>query len=291
LPPRPHIAAADPIPAQAGIGLRAGHYADLAAEPRRVAWIEVHPENYMCAGGPQHRALGMARDFCPVSFHGVGLSLGSSARPDKRHLGKLAELIRRYEPSLFSEHLAWSSQGSHFLNDLLPLPYTEEALNLFAAHVGEVQDFLGCRMLIENPSLYLGFEQRDMDEASFLAELTRRTGCGLLLDINNVFVSGANCGYDPLAYLARYPLFAVEEIHLAGFRAEIDADGIEVLIDTHNDVVSDPVWALYRHVISQVGPKPTLIEWDQDLPAWGVLLNEAARADAFMADGVAHAAE
>ena len=288
---RPHIAAADPVPAQAGVGLRAGHYADLAAGPQRVAWVEVHPENYMCAGGPQHRALAMARDFCPVSFHGVGLSLGSSARPDKEHLVKLAELMRRYEPSLFSEHLAWSTQGGQFLNDLLPLPYTHEALGLFAAHVDEVQSSLKRRILIENPSLYLGFADGDMDEASFLGELVRRTGCGLLLDLNNVFVSGSNCGYDPLDYLTRYPLAAVEEIHLAGYHAERDADGAEVLIDTHNAVVADPVWALYRHVVSQTGPRPTLIEWDQDLPAWDVLLNEAARANAVMAEGVAHAAE
>jgi uncharacterized protein (UPF0276 family) len=288
---RPDIAAANPIPAQAGVGLRAAHYAELAANPQRIAWVEVHPENYMCAGGPQHRALAMARDCCPVSFHGVGLSLGSSARPDKVHLLKLAELMRRYEPSFFSEHLAWSAHDGRFLNDLLPLPYTNEALDLFAGHVDEVQNFLKRRILIENPSLYLAFEERDMDEASFLDQLVRRTGCGLLLDLNNVFVSGSNCGYDPLVYLARYPLAAVEEIHLAGYRAEIDVDGREVLIDTHNAIVADPVWALYRHVVSQIGSRPTLIEWDQDLPAWDVLLNEAARANAVMAEGVAHAAE
>ena len=204
---------------------------------------------------------------------------------------KLAELMQRYEPAFFSEHLAWSSQGGQFLNDLLPLPYTKEALSLFADHVDEVQNFLGRRILIENPSLYLGFEIRDMDEPSFLDALVCRTGCGLLLDVNNVFVSGSNCGYDPLAYLARFPLAAVEEIHLAGYRVETDADGAEVLIDTHNAVVADAVWALYRHIISQIGATPTLIEWDQDLPAWDVLLGEAARADAVMAEEFAHAAE
>lgn len=288
---RTDITLAIPIPAQAGVGLRAGHYADFAADRRRVAWLEVHPENYMCAGGPQHRALTAAREGCPVSFHGVGLSLGSSVRPDRSHLAKLAELMRRYEPSLFSEHLAWSNQGGHFLNDLLPLPYTTEALDLFAEHVDDVQNFLKRRILIENPSLYLGFEDRSMDEASFLTELVRRTGCGLLLDINNIFVSGANCGYDPLSYLARYPLAAVEEIHLAGHQSEVDANGAEVLIDTHNAVVADPVWALYRHVVSQIGPRPTLIEWDQDLPAWNILLDEAARADAIIAEGAIRAAE
>ncbi|MBI2254172.1 MAG: DUF692 domain-containing protein [Proteobacteria bacterium] len=288
---RLHIAAADPIPAQAGIGLRAGHYADFGLAPQRVAWIEVHPENYMCAGGPQHRVLGAARACCPVSFHGVGLSLGGAARPDKAHLARLAELIRRYEPSLFSEHLAWSIEDGRFLNDLLPLPYTKEALERLVSHVDEIQDYLGRHMLIENPSLYLSFEGNETDEPALLTELVRRTGCGLLLDVNNVFVSATNCGFDPRGYLARYPLAAIEEIHLAGYRAEIDADGVEVLIDTHNDLISDPVWALYRHVINQTGPRPTLIEWDQDLPAWDVLLGEAARADDIMRTEVLHAAE
>lgn len=291
--PRPDIAAVrGPVPAKAGIGLRSAHYADLLTDPHCVAWVEVHPENYMCAGGPQHRVLGKVRDHCPLSFHGVGLSLGGTARPDPAHLGRLDGLMRRYEPACFSEHLAWSVQGGHFLNDLLPLPYTDEALNLLVAHVDEVQDYLGRQLLIENPSLYLGFDGSDMAETDLLAELVRRTGCGLLLDINNVFVSANNLGYDPCAYLAAYPLQAVGEIHLAGYRTETDADGIEVLIDTHGSAVADPVWDLYRHIIGQTGPRPTLIEWDQDLPTWGVLLGEAARAETILRKyaGSAHVA-
>lgn len=280
---RSNIAVArDLLPAKAGIGLRAAHYRDLLKDPRSVAWVEVHPENYMCAGGPQHRALSAARDICPVSFHGVGLSLGSIARPDQTHLSRLSDLIRRYEPACFSEHLTWSVQGGNFLNDLLPLAYTEATLDRLVAHVDEVQEALGRRLLIENPSLYLGFDESDMSETDLLATLVRRTGCGLLLDMNNVFVSARNLGFDARDYLAAYPLQAIGEIHLAGYRAEIDADGVEVLIDTHGSAVAEEVWALYRDVMAQTGPLPTLIEWDQDLPSWQVLLGEAARADAIL---------
>ncbi|MDY0870466.1 MNIO family bufferin maturase [Dongia rigui] len=280
---QPDIAAArGPVPAKAGIGLRSAHYADLLTDPHRVAWVEVHPENFMCAGGPQHRVLGKVRDHCALSFHGVGLSLGGTARPDPAHLGRLADLMRRYEPACFSEHLAWSEHGGQFLNDLLPLPYTHETLDRVVAHVDEVQGCLGRRLLIENPSLYLSFDGNDMAETDLLSELVRRTGCGLLLDINNVFVSANNLDYDPRGYLAAYPLQCVGEIHLAGYRAETDADGTEVLIDTHGSLVAGPVWDLYRHVVAQTGPLPTLIEWDQDLPSWDVLRGEAARAQAIL---------
>jgi uncharacterized protein (UPF0276 family) len=280
---RPDIASARGlIPAEAGVGLRSAHYGDLLKDPRSVSWVEVHPENYMCDGGPQHRALGAVREHCPLSFHGVGLSLGGANRPDQAHLARLADLMRRYEPACFSEHLAWSMQGGHFLNDLLPLAYTQVTLSRIIAHVDEVQSYLGRQMLIENPSLYLGFDDSDMTETDMLAELVRRTGCGLLLDINNVFVSASNLGYAPRAYLAAYPLQAASEIHLAGYRAEVDADGVEVLIDTHAAAITEQVWALYRDVIAQTGPLPTLIEWDQDLPPWQVLLGEAARADAIL---------
>ncbi|MBK8157332.1 MAG: DUF692 domain-containing protein [Rhodospirillaceae bacterium] len=278
-----------PIPACAGIGLRPLHYADILSQPPKVGWIEVHPENYLTAGGPQHRALTAARQIYPLSFHGVGLSLGGLARPDPAHLARLRVLIARYQPALFSEHLAWSSHGGAFMNDLLPIPYTEAALDRLVAHVDETQECIGRQILIENPSLYLRLQDSDMRETEFLRELTARSGCGLLLDINNVHVSARNCGFDSGTYLADYPLDHVREIHLAGHMAEVDDGGAEVLIDAHNTSVSAAVWALYRWVVRVVGPLPTLIEWDQDLPDWRILLAEAASADRILAEEVPHA--
>jgi uncharacterized protein (UPF0276 family) len=278
-----------PVPARAGIGLRPLHYADILAQPPKVGWIEVHPENYLTAGGPQHRVLTAARQLYPLSFHGVGLSLGGLARPDHEHLSRLRALIARYEPALFSEHLAWSSHGGAFMNDLLPIPYTQAALDRLVAHVDETQEQLGRQILIENPSLYLRLQDSEMRETEFLRELTARSGCGLLLDINNVHVSARNCGYDSGAYLADYPLDHVREIHLAGHSAEVDGDGAEVLIDAHNTRVSVAVWALYRRVVREVGPLPTLIEWDQDIPDWRILLAEAASADRILTEEMSHA--
>lgn len=280
-----------PIPARAGVGLRPAHYADALSAPHEVAWVEVHPENYMCAGGPQHRNLTAIRSLYPVSFHGVGLSLGGADRPDRSHLGRLRDLIDRYQPALFSEHLAWSSHGGRYLNDLLPIPYTEISLNRLASHVAEVQDFLGRSMLIENPSLYLSYAASDLEETDFLRELVQRTGCGLLLDINNVHVSAANCGYSPYRYVSNYPLQAVGEIHLAGHAVECDSEGGRVLIDTHGAPVASAVWDLYRHVIGHTGPLPTLIEWDNDLPDWKTLCREAALADLVCGEGTVRAAE
>ncbi len=287
-----------PIPARAGIGLRPQHYADILAQPAKVGhkvgpgvgWLEVHPENYLTAGGPQHRALTAARQLYPLSFHGVGLSLGGEARPDPAHLARLRALNARYEPALFSEHLAWSSHGGAFMNDLLPIPYTRSALDRLVEHVDETQEALGRQILIENPSLYLRFEASEMRETEFLRELVLRSGCGLLLDINNVFVSASNCGFDSCAYLADYPLSHVREIHLAGHRTEVDGSGAEVLIDTHGSSVSAAVWALYRLVVRLEGRLPTLIEWDQDLPDWRILLAEAASADRILAEEAPHAA-
>jgi uncharacterized protein (UPF0276 family) len=267
------------------------HYADALSAPHEVAWVEVHPENYMCAGGPQHRNLTAIRSLYPLSFHGVGLSLGGVDRPDRLHLARLRDLIDRYQPALFSEHLAWSSHGGRYLNDLLPISYTEMSLNRLASHVIEAQDFLGRSILIENPSLYLNCAASDVEETDFLRELVQRTGCGLLLDINNVHVSAANCGYDPYRYLSSYPLQAVGEIHLAGHAVEVDSKGGQVLIDAHGARVVSAVWDLYRHAIGRTGPMPTLIEWDNDLPDWKILCSEAALADLICGEGAARAAE
>lgn len=280
-----------PIPARAGIGLRPVHYADALSAPHDVAWVEVHPENYMCAGGPQHRNLTAIRSRCPISFHGVGLSLGGVDRPDQAHLVRLRGLVDRYQPALFSEHLAWSSHGGRYLNDLLPIPYTMTSLNRLSAHVAEVQDFLGRPVLVENPSLYVNFDTSDLEETDFLRELVQRTGCGLLLDINNIHVSAVNCGYDPYRYVSNCPLHAIGEIHLAGHAVEQDSDGGRVLIDTHGAPVALATWDLYRNVINRTGPLPTLIEWDNDLPDWKTLCAEAALADLICREGAVRAAE
>jgi len=270
------------IPMLAGVGLRPRHYADVLADPGQIAWVEVHPENYLCAGGPQHDYLTQVRERMAVSFHGVGLSLGGEERPDAAHLWRLRALAERYQPVLFSEHLAWSSHGGQYLNDLLPLPYTYETLARMIAHVGETQEALGRRILIENPSLYLAFEASEMPEAAFLAELAARSGCGLLLDLNNVYVSCMNAGTNPLAYLARFPREAVMEIHLAGHAPEFDRDGLPVLIDAHDRPVADPVWQLFARMVEHLPPVPVLIEWDSDLPEWPVLLAEARRAQSIV---------
>lgn len=268
-----------PIPACAGVGLRPEHYAAIQADRPALGWFEVHPENYMCAGGPQHRNLTDVRARYPLSFHGVGLSLGGEGPLDHAHLDRLRDLIDRYQPALFSEHLAWSSHGGLFLNDLLPLPYTQRTLDRLVDHVDEAQEALGRQILVENPSLYVQFSASDMSETEFLRILAERTGCGLLLDINNAYVSAVNFGTDPAAYLADFPLRHVREIHLAGHAAETDEVGGRVLIDAHNSRVSVAVWDLYRAVIQRLGPMPTLIEWDQDLPVWADLLAEVRLAD------------
>ncbi|WP_374377135.1 DUF692 domain-containing protein [Dongia sp.] len=279
-----------PIPASAGVGWRAAHYEALLAAENAPAWIEVHPENFMGAGGPSHRFLEAARARCPISFHGVGLSLGGVDRPSATHLQRLKELADRYEPASFSEHLAWSNHEGHYLNDLLPVPYTTESLIRFAGHVSEVQDVLKRRILIENPSLYLGFTNSQLTEPQFLSELVARTGCGLLLDVNNVHVSAHNCGYDASAYLEAFPLGQIGEIHLAGHACELDEMGAPVLIDTHGSHVTADVWQLFASVIERTGPVPTLIEWDQDIPSLAELVAEAARAQDIINRSVAHAA-
>ncbi len=260
-----------------GIGFRAPHVAEIIATPPPVGWLEVHVENYL-GGGPAPRALDAIRRAHPVSLHGVGLSLGSAEGLDRRHLERLVGLVRRIEPALVSEHLSWSISGGAYLNHLLPLPYTEESLALLCRHVGQAQEALGRRLLIENPSSYLRFRHSPIPEPEFLGELVQRTGCGLLCDVNNVFVTCRNLGQDPTAYLAALPSDAIGEIHLAGHSSN-DVDGRIVLIDDHGSRVAPEVWDLYGQAVARFGPRPTLIEWDTDIPELPVLLDEAARAE------------
>ena len=264
------------IPPTAGISLKPCHFADIHAAPQRAAWFEIHAENYFMAGGPPHRHLSAIRERHSLSVHGVGLSLGGADRPDREHLARLAALVRRYEPGLVSEHVAWCAWQGRYFNDLLPVPYDEPTLARVAAHVDETQDALGRSILMENPSRYLALPGT-MDEATFLAELCRRTGCGLLLDINNVYVSARNMGRDPLAELKAFPLERAEQIHLAGHFVDQSPAG-EFCIDDHGSPVCAEVWALYRWALRYSGPLPTLIEWDNAIPSFDRLLGEAARA-------------
>ena len=278
-----------PIPARAGIGLRAEHYDAVLDTRPSVGWLEVHSENYFGAGGKPLDYLERIRPHYPLSLHGVGLSIGSTDPLDRRHLAALKTLIRRFEPALVSEHLSWSSVSGRHFNDLLPLPYTEEALDHLAERVSEAQDALGRQILIENPSSYLQYVESVIPEWEFLAELARRSGCGVLLDVNNIYVSARNHGFDASAYLRAIPLPVVQEIHLAGFTIN-RFDGGEILIDTHNQPVCPAVWTLYQQAVQRFGQIPTLIEWDADLPDLAVLVAEAGRADAILEERHAQAA-
>lgn len=263
-----------PIPARAGIGLRSNHHAALLAERPAVGWIEAHTENYFHAGGPAARALLRARSNYPLSLHGVGLALGSADGLDRAHLERVRDAVRRYEPALVSEHACWGRiDGEHF-NDLLPLPYTDEAVELLARQVGEAQDFLGRQLLIENVSAYVTFQHSHLAEWEFLDAVAQTSGCGLLLDVNNVYVSSRNLGLDARAFISGLPRGAVHEIHLAGH-----TDNGGVLIDDHGSRVCAQVWDLYAFAIARFGPLPTLIEWDTNIPELSVLAAEAARAD------------
>lgn len=272
---------AGPIPATAGIGLRPPHFQRVLDEHPSVPWFEMHSENFFCAGGEMLHVLQEVRGNYPLSLHGVGLSLGSSDRVHAEHLAKLKSLVQRIQPALVSEHLCWGAIGPRYLNDLLPLPYTEEALALMVAHVQIAQEALGRPLLVENISSYLDFMHSTIPECEFVAELARRSGCGLLLDVNNVYVNSANHGFDPRAYIRAIPAAAVKEIHLAGF-TEKKGLGTTLLIDSHSAPVSDAVWNLYRETLMYTGPVPTLIEWDQDIPEFEVLQAEAAKAEGFM---------
>jgi uncharacterized protein len=278
-----------PIPNRSGIGLRAEHYRDLLAQRPPLAFVEVHSENYFGAGGAPLHFLEQARAHYPLSLHGVGLSLGSSDPLNQKHLQQLKSLIQRFEPALVSDHLSWSSIGGVFLNDLLPLPYTEEALAHFSNRVAQVQDTLGRELLIENPSSYLQYTDSAIPEWEFLAAVARTSGCGLLLDVNNIYVSSQNHGFDAQRYLQALPAAAVREIHLAGYTVNRYPEG-EMLIDSHNALVSEPVWELYAHTLRLLGPRPTLIEWDSDLPSLATLLGQAELADAILASESADAA-
>ena len=284
----PFFRAHDRLPSRAGVGLKAEHYRTILESRPDVGFFEVHAENYMGAGGPPHRYLSAISALYPLSLHGVGLSIGADRPLDREHLQPLKTLITRYAPAVFSEHLAWSSHDCGFLDDLLPLPYTTESLVRVANHIDEVQDTLGTQMLLENPSTYLAFEASTWFEADFIGEIVRRTGCALLLDVNNVYVSSINQQWDPFAYIDAYPLAAVQQIHLAGHAEEADDQGRPLLIDTHDRPVAEIVWDLYAHTIRRTGALPTLIEWDAKLPGWPTLAAEAARAEAVMAAALLH---
>jgi uncharacterized protein len=265
------------IPARAGIGLRAPHYRQLLKELPNIGWLEVHSENYFAEGGQPWHFLQRLREHYPISIHGVGLSLGSSDALSHVHLSNLARLIERIEPAMVSEHLSWSSVGGRYFNDLLPLPYAEEALGVVSRHIEQTQDFLGREILVENVSSYLQFAESTIPEWEFVGEVARRTGCGILLDVNNIYVSATNHGFDAARYLRAIPVAPVKEIHLAGH----DHNG-RCLIDTHGTHVADPVWALYRQALARFGQVPTLIEWDTDLPPLAELLGEAVKANFYL---------
>lgn len=272
-------AASQPVSGRTGIGLRAQHHEDVIAQRPAVGWFEAHSENYFAAGGSQLHFLGAVRESYPLSLHGVGLSLGGTDPLDREHLSQLRRLVRDFEPALVSEHASWSSHAGVHYNDLLPLPYTEESLRNLAARVRQVQDALGRRILVENVSSYFEYRDFEMREPEFLAALVEESGCGLLLDVNNVYVSATNHGFDAMQYLERIPRLAVGEIHLAG-HARVTRGGHELLIDDHGGPVCDDVWSLYVRALERFGDVPTLIEWDTSLPRLERLVAEAHRADA-----------
>lgn len=258
---------------RAGIGLRAPHYQDILRQRPDIAWLEVHSENYFGDGGQPLDYLQRIGAHYPLSLHGVGLSLGRADALEREHLRRLKRLVARFEPALVSEHLSWGAIDGKHVNDLLPLPYTEEALALVCSHIDEAQEFLGRHLLIENISSYLQYAHSTIDEWDFLAEVVERTGCGILLDVNNIYVAAHNHGFDAQRYLAAMPVDAVEEIHLAGHTRFG-----KLLVDTHGARVAAAVWALYRDALARFGTVPTLIEWDTDIPPLSVLLAEAATA-------------
>ena len=270
------------LPLSVGLGLKSEHFRDVLETKPDIGFFEVHAENYMVAGGPFHHYLGLIREHYPLSLHGVGLSIGTQGALDGEHLGRLAGLIERYQPQSFSEHLAWSSHGPVFLNDLLPLAYDIATLKRVCDHIDQVQNTLKRPLLLENPSTYLQFQRSTLDETDFISETLRRTGCGLLLDVNNVYVSCINHQRDPLAYIDALPLHAVGEIHLAGFAEDSDSLGERLLIDDHGAPIDNAVWRLYEQVLARTGPVATLIERDNQVPAFGVLLAEAHQAQRYL---------
>ncbi|MEM8878347.1 MAG: DUF692 domain-containing protein [Pseudomonadota bacterium] len=286
------FSASEHVPANAGVGLKGEHVAEILQDPDQPAgWFEVHAENYMGAGGPPHARLTAIRERYPLSVHGVGLSIGAEQGLDLHHVDRLKQVVDRYQPGLVSEHLAWSTHDGHYLSDLLPLPYTKAVLDRVVEHISRVQDSLGRQILLENPSTYVAFEDSEFAEVDFIAEIAKQSGCGLLLDVNNVFVSATNHGYSAEDYLDAFPTRHVGEVHLAGHAEDVDDEGSPLLIDSHDRPVIDPVWALYDRLIGRTGPLPTLIEWDDDVPAWPELADEVRRASHAMSQAAArHAA-
>ncbi|MBR0751787.1 DUF692 domain-containing protein [Bradyrhizobium jicamae] len=283
-----------PIGGVAGTSFKHEHLPAILEDGPQRGFFEVHAENYMGAGGPPHRALETIRKDHPISLHGVCMSIGGPAPLDRAHLARFSGLVARYQPALVSEHLAWSTHETSFFNDLLPLPYTKATLDRVCDHVDEMQEAIRRPILLENPSTYVAFRESTMSETDFIRSVAARTGCGLLLDINNVFVSASNHGFSALDYLADFPLADVGEIHLAGHAAQADDEGELLLIDSHDGPVSDAVWKLYEIVVARRGAVPTLIEWDSQIPDWPVLRAEAAAAQAILdrhqAAGARHAA-
>ncbi len=275
---------------RAGVGLRTVHYQEMLKTLPTLSFLEVHSENYFGAGGQPLAYLERFRSEYLLSLHGVGLSLGSCDALNVQHLAKLKRLIKRFEPSLVSEHLCWVGVGGHYLNDLLPLPYTEEALTHVASRVLQAQEYLGRQILVENVSSYLQYKHSTIPEWEFIAELARRSGCALLLDVNNIYVNAVNHGFDAEDYLRAIPAASVQEIHLAGFERLEEQDGALCLIDTHGNAVSAEVWRLYARAIAHCGAVPTLIEWDTDIPPLATLLAEADKANAVLKDFSEHAA-
>ncbi|MGK0297027.1 MAG: hypothetical protein ACI9XC_000627 [Gammaproteobacteria bacterium] len=267
------------LPCNTGVSLKPKHYQTILETLPNVGWFEIHPENYMGKGGPPHKYLTEIRNHYPLSMHGVGISLGSAEGIDDTHLKALADLVNRYQPEQVSEHLSWSHIGGTFLNDLLPLPYNQESLQILSANIDKVQTTLGMTILVENPSTYINFNNSSWSEPEFLNELAKASGCGLLLDVNNIYVSACNQGFDPIDYIADIPKSAVGEIHLAGHSIQ-DIEGFEIRIDDHGSPVKDAVWKLHRAVLALLGkPHPVLIEWDTDVPEFSVLLGEANKAE------------
>jgi hypothetical protein len=273
---------AHPIEGLSGTSLKPEHLSAILDGPKLRGFFEVHAENYMGAGGPPHRALNAIRRDYPVSLHGVCMSIGGPHPLDKTHLERFRRLVECYEPALVSEHLAWSTHETAYFNDLLPLPYTEATLATVCDHIDEVQETIGRRILLENPSTYVAFRESTMSETDFIRSVARRTGCGLLLDVNNVFISATNHGFSALQYLADFPLSEVGEIHLAGHSEQSDDEGDRLIIDSHDGPVADAVWKLFDIVVARAGPLPTLIEWDSNIPDWPVLQAEAIATQAIL---------
>ena len=272
------------LPNRAGVGLKPEHYGTILETHPDIGFFEVHAENYMGAGGPPHRYLSAIADLYPISIHGVGLSIGGTQPLDKDHLLRLKKLLARYNPGLFSEHLAWSTHDGTFFHDLLPLPYTALTLQHVCEHIDKVQSTLGRQMLLENPSTYVQYAESTYCETEFIREIADRTGCSLLLDVNNVYVASINQHWDPARYIEEFPLVHVREIHLAGYCPELDDKGWPLLIDSHDRPVSKTVWTLFKSVIERIGALPTLIEWDAAVPTWPVLLAEAEMAESALAN-------